>query len=197
MPAAAINRFLKCAWHLISIMQASAGASKEQRGDRRSEEQSAEGGRAATFSDHLVFNCTATLSVSSHNTMANLQSIPRFLLPRGYFLLLRQARLLLPLPSAAVLRYASSSSNPKTLSEQFRRRQTPVIPQPDKYRPPSHGKRTPRSQTEYKSYGPPITEEDKKRMRTKKYPNMMSPPGTFSHWFLNNKAIHLWITMVR
>jgi hypothetical protein len=47
-----------------------------------------------------------------------------------------------------------------------------------------------------KSYGPKITEEDKERMRTKKYPNMMSPEGTFSHWFLNNKVIHLWITMV-
>jgi hypothetical protein len=41
-----------------------------------------------------------------------------------------------------------------------------------------------------------LTEEDKKRMATKKYPNMMSPEGTFSHWFLNNRAIHLWITMV-
>lgn len=132
--------------------------------------------------------------VRSHFAMASLHSVPRFLLARNPIL-----RRTLPLsPQAAItLRYASSSSSPKTLSEQFRRRQQPVIPQPDKYRPPSHGKRTPRSETANRSYGPKLTEEDKKRMRTKKYPNMMSPEGTFSHWFLNNKVIHLWITMVR
>lgn len=127
--------------------------------------------------------------------MASLQSIPRFILPRGA-LLRPQARPLPLLPFASTLRYASSSAKPKTLSEQFRRRQTPVIPQPDKYRPPSHGKRTPRSETSQRSYGPALTEEDKKRMRTKKYPNMMSPEGSFSHWFFHNKALHLWITMV-
>ena len=135
-------------------------------------------------------------------TMATLQSIPRLLVPRASFLLRPQPRSIIPLPTATIFRYASSSSNPKTLSEQFRKRQqqqkaTPVIPQPDKYRPPSHGARTPRSQTEYRSYGPALTEEDKLRMRTKKYPNMMSPEGTFSHWFFNNRIIHLWISMVR
>ena len=132
--------------------------------------------------------------------MATLQSIPRFLLPRGTPLLRIQRGTHAPFPTTTILRYASSSS-PKTLSEQFKRRQqqqkaAPVIPQPDKYRPPSHGARTPRSQTEYRSYGPALTEEDKIRMRTKKYPNMMSPEGTFSHWFLNNRMIHIWITMV-
>lgn len=47
-----------------------------------------------------------------------------------------------------------------------------------------------------KSYGPKLTAEQKEEMRTKKYPNMMSPEGTFTHWFFNNKVIHLWITMV-
>ncbi|KAF1974962.1 hypothetical protein BU23DRAFT_530682 [Bimuria novae-zelandiae CBS 107.79] len=133
--------------------------------------------------------------------MATLQSIPRFLLPRATLLPRPQPRAIIPLPAATILRYASSSSSPKTLSEQFQKRQRhqqkapPVIPQPDKYRPPSHGARTPRSETSYRTYGPPLTEDDKIRMRTKKYPNMMSPEGTFSHWFLNNRAIHLWISM--
>jgi hypothetical protein len=107
----------------------------------------------------------------------------------------------LPLPTTTSLRHASSA---KPLSEEFRRRQAaqqnktaPVIPQPDKYRPPSHSKRTPNRNLENKIYGAPISEEDRKRMATKKYPNMMSPEGTFSHWFINNKVIHLWITMVR
>lgn len=140
----------------------------------------------------LQLHCTAPVSI---RTMATLHAIPRFLLPRGPLLLRPQARPLLPFPSTTNLRYAST--NPKTLSEQFKRRQTPVIPQPDKYRPPSHGKRTPRSETTQRSYGPALTAEDRERMRTKKYPNMMSPEGTFSHWFLNNRSIHLWITMVR
>lgn len=46
-----------------------------------------------------------------------------------------------------------------------------------------------------KSYGPKLTAAQKEEMRTKKYPNMMSPEGTFTHWFFNNKVIHLWITM--
>jgi hypothetical protein len=133
--------------------------------------------------------------------MASLHSIPRFLLPRGPLLLRPQARALPRLTSTTSLRHASLPTK-GGLSEEFRRRQaaqkkTPVIPQPDKYRPPSH-KYQPRRQNdlEGKVYGPKLTEEDKKRMATKKYPNMMSPEGTFSHWFLNNRAIHLWITMV-
>ncbi|KAI4643262.1 uncharacterized protein J4E78_009988 [Alternaria triticimaculans] len=132
--------------------------------------------------------------------MANLHSIPRFLLPRGPLLLRPQARAFLPLPSPTSARHASIT--PKGLSEEFRRRReaqqskgAPVIPQPDKYRPPSHSKRAPNRNLENKIYGAPVSEEDKKRMATKKYPNMMSPEGTFSHWFLHNRAIHLWITM--
>ncbi|KAI8936483.1 hypothetical protein NX059_006888 [Plenodomus lindquistii] len=139
--------------------------------------------------------------------MASLHSIPRFLLPRGPLLLRPQYRLLAAsTPSTIHLRHASTPS--KGLSEEFRRRQNlhkqsptatpkaaPVIPQPDKYRPPSHPARKPNRNLDNKVYGPPITEEDRKRMATKKYPNMMSPEGTFSHWFLHNRSIHLWITL--
>lgn len=129
--------------------------------------------------------------------MATLHRIPRALLyRRPVAALLRPQTLAFP---ATSLRYASENSKApkaKSLAEQFRRRQTPTIPQPDKYRPPSHGKRTPRSETPQKSYGPPLSEEDKLRMRTKKYPNMMSPEGTFSHWFLNNRLLHMYITLV-
>jgi hypothetical protein len=138
---------------------------------------------------------------SPPTAMASLQSIPRFLLPRGPVILRPQARAFLPLLPPTSVRHASIT--PKGLSEEFRRRReaqqsrgAPVIPQPDKYRPPSHSKRTPNRNLENKIYGAPISEEDKKRMATKKYPNMMSPEGTFSHWFLHNRAIHLWITMV-
>lgn len=131
--------------------------------------------------------------------MASIHQIPRFLLPRGPTLLrTRASHPTSPILSLSAYRHASSRAlppRPRTLQEQLKDK-TPVIPQPDKYRPPSHGRRTPRSETMQRSYGPKLSEEDKLRMRTKKYPNMMSPEGTFSHWFLNNKAIHIWITMV-
>jgi hypothetical protein len=143
-----------------------------------------------------------------HHTMATSQSIPRFLLPRGPLLLRPQTRLLLQ-QHTTFLRHASTTP-PKGLSAEFLKRRaaqqqksaqipkaTPVIPQPDKYRPPSHSARKPNRNLENKIYGAPVSEEDKKRMATKKYPNMMSPEGTFSHWFFHNKSIHLWITLVR
>ncbi|KAL1791837.1 hypothetical protein ACET3X_009588 [Alternaria dauci] len=131
--------------------------------------------------------------------MATLQSVTRFLLPRGPLLLRPQARAFLPLPSPTSVRHASIT--PKGLSEEFRRRReaqqqrgAPVIPQPDKYRPPSHSARPPNRNVQNRIYGPTITEEDKKRMAQKKYPNMMSPEGSFSHWFFHTRAIHIWIT---
>ncbi|KAH4180712.1 hypothetical protein HBH70_204080 [Parastagonospora nodorum] len=131
-------------------------------------------------------------------SVQSLQSIPRFLLPRGTSLLRPQTRFLLQNP--ALIRHASTPA--KGLSAEFlKRRQAqqqkapPVIPQPDKYRAPSHSARKPNRNLENKIYGAPPSEEDKKRMATKKYPNMMSPEGTFSHWFLHNKSIHLYITL--
>jgi len=32
-------------------------------------------------------------------------------------------------------------------------------------------------------------------METKKYPNMMPPEGTFSHWLLHNRSIHVYIAL--
>ncbi|KAF2733182.1 hypothetical protein EJ04DRAFT_495680 [Polyplosphaeria fusca] len=119
-------------------------------------------------------------------------SIPRFLLPRGPPLLRPQTRLAFPLTYS--LRYASTAK-PKSLAEQLRNKKPATLAQPDKWRPPSHGKMLPRSETAQRSYGPKLTEDDKERMRTKKYPNMMAPEGSFMYWFLNNRAIHLWITM--
>jgi hypothetical protein len=157
------------------------------------------------FSDHLQLSIDRT-SASLHApashpppTMASL-SIPRFLLPRQP--LLRPSRFTQALLPTAHVRHVSS---PRQLSAEFERRRAAaastkqkVMPQPDAYRAPSHGKTIRRADAGLgKVYGPKLSEQDRKRMATKKYPNMMSPEGTFSHWFLNNRVIHLWITMVR
>ncbi|KAF2746424.1 hypothetical protein M011DRAFT_80132 [Sporormia fimetaria CBS 119925] len=127
-------------------------------------------------------------------TSKTLQTIPRFLLPRSPFLFRARAFPLQATP-LSVLRHASSIPNRSSMPKLPLKPR--VIPQPDKYRPPSHGKRTPRSETLQKSYGPKLSEEDKVRMETKKYPNMMAPKGSFMYWFLNNIYIHMFITIVR
>jgi hypothetical protein len=152
-------------------------------------------------SDSRICAAPPSSKITTMASVQSLQSIPRFLLPRGPLLLRPQTRLLLQNP--ALLRHASTPA--KGLSAEFLRRRAaqqqkekapPVIPQPDKFRPPSHSARKPNRNLENRIYGAPVSEEDKKRMATKKYPNMMSPEGTFSYWFLHNKAIHLYITMV-
>lgn len=131
-----------------------------------------------------------------------MASIPRSLLPRRAHVLSPTRFTPALLPSTA----SRHASNARQLSAEFERRRAAaastkqhVIPQPDKYRPPSHSRTLPRRADAGTGnvYGPKLSDEDKKRMATKKYPNMMSPEGTFSHWFLNNRAIHTWITMVR
>lgn len=132
--------------------------------------------------------------------MASLHSIPRLLLARHP--LVRAPRFPPRIPTPPPTRHVST---PRQLSAEFERRRAAaastrqkVMPQPDAYRPPSHGKTVKRADSGLaKLYGPKLTDEDRRRMAEKKYPNMMSPEGTFSHWFLNNRAIHVWITMVR
>ena len=69
-----------------------------------------------------------------------------------------------------------------------------VLEKPTKFNPPSHGRRLRERVTRH--YGPELTQQQKLEQGTKQYPNMMPPKGTFMHWFLTNRSIHLWITMV-
>ncbi|KAL1654575.1 hypothetical protein SLS61_002764 [Didymella pomorum] len=110
-------------------------------------------------------------------------SIPRFLLPRQP--LLRPSRISSSLLPTTAVRHVSS---PRQLSAEFERRRAAaastkqkVMPQPDAYRAPSHGKTVRRKDSGVGAvYGPKLSAEDRKRMATKKYPNMMSPEGTFN-----------------
>lgn len=69
----------------------------------------------------------------------------------------------------------------------------PVLEKPARFNPPSHGARLRRGPPRYA--GPQLSQEERDAQRTRKYPNMMPAEGTFLHWFLNNRAIHLYITM--
>ena len=115
-------------------------------------------------------------------------SIPRFLLPRANYLLRPRSRLLPPTSNShsALVRHASNSqpSSSKPL----------VLEKPAKFNPPSHGAHLPRKKP--RNYGPALTEQQKHEMKTKKYPSMMPPEGSFMHWFLTNRWLHTWISLV-
>lgn len=115
-------------------------------------------------------------------TMASL-SIPRFLLPRAN-LYLRDQRLQHRLATLG-LRHASTSAPSKPR----------VLEKPERFNPPSHPARLRKTPRQYP--GAPLAEHEREAQKTRQYPHMMPPEGSFMHWFLTNKMIHTWITLVR
>nr|POE47769.1 hypothetical protein CFP56_01100 [Quercus suber] len=67
-----------------------------------------------------------------------------------------------------------------------------VLEKPERFNPPSHPSRI-RPKPKY--YGPDLNEHERRAQRTRKYPHMMPAEGTFLHWFLTNRNIHLFISM--
>lgn len=127
-----------------------------------------------------------------HHCVARMSSsIPRFLLPRGYTFpyhvnasALRPSR---PIhQTLPACKHASTTTpTPKVIR----------LEKPAKFNPPSHGKRL--KQQIPRHYGPQLTQEQKVEQKTKKYPRMMPPPGTFMFWFLTSRGIHTFISLVR
>lgn len=70
-----------------------------------------------------------------------------------------------------------------------------VLEKPEKFNPPSHSAKS-RKSPSYQ-YGPQIAIKELDQQSKKRYPNMMPPEGTFMHWFIHNKLIHLWLSLVR
>jgi hypothetical protein len=70
-----------------------------------------------------------------------------------------------------------------------------VLEQPDKFRPPSHPSRIARRRKRV-YYGRDLSEEDKAELDSRQYPYAFPPKQSFMHWFLTNRKIHLWITLV-
>ncbi|KAK4987138.1 hypothetical protein LTR50_004835 [Elasticomyces elasticus] len=109
-------------------------------------------------------------------------AISRYLLPRGS--LSRQDKHLQARLKALSVRHASSSS---TASVKPR-----VLEKPTRFNPPSHSSR----RTKPRAYpGPPLSDHAREEMKKKRYPHMMPPEGTFMHWFLTDRSIHVWISL--
>lgn len=112
-------------------------------------------------------------------------TIPRFLLPqRG---LIWQARTFTISTSVRSARHASSKAVPKSSKPR-------VLEKPDKFNPPSHGAKLRKEAKRYP--GPPLSAQELAAQKTKQYPNMMPPEGSFMHWFITNRSIHIYITLV-
>jgi hypothetical protein len=119
-------------------------------------------------------------------TMPPTNPIPRFLLPqRGA---IWRTRLSPSSASSITIRNASHKA-PKKSSKPL------VLEKPAKFNPPSHGSRLRKEPPRYP--GPQLSAEQQATQKTKQYPNMMPPEGTFMHWFVNNRSIHMYITLVR
>ncbi|KIH95221.1 hypothetical protein SPBR_03986 [Sporothrix brasiliensis 5110] len=73
-----------------------------------------------------------------------------------------------------------------------------VLEKPAKFNPPSHGARLPRRNANAPAaqhYGGDLSAAERAAQRTRQYPGMMAPPGTWAHWFWTSRAFHLGITM--
>lgn len=71
-----------------------------------------------------------------------------------------------------------------------------LLEKPTRFNPPSHPARLPRRNRQ-PAFQVPLSAKEKEQQKRKQYPHMMPPEGTFFHWFLTNRTIHVWITMVR
>ncbi|KAI0809364.1 hypothetical protein GGR55DRAFT_649633 [Xylaria sp. FL0064] len=68
-----------------------------------------------------------------------------------------------------------------------------VLEKPERFNPPSHGSRLPRSTPRH--YGGSMTAEEVQAQTQRTYPGLPPPPNTWSHWFINNRHIHMFITL--
>ena len=113
----------------------------------------------------------------------SMSSALRRLAPRASLHLhLKQLQQRLLTPS---LRSASTSPPPKPR----------VLEKPERFNPPSHPSRLRSRGPKY--YGPALSSHEREAQKTRRYPHMMPPEGTFMHWFLTDRRVHLYITMVR
>ncbi|KAK5137391.1 hypothetical protein LTR08_008969 [Meristemomyces frigidus] len=79
------------------------------------------------------------------------------------------------------VRYASTVPPPKPR----------VLEKPERFNPPSHPSRL---RTKPKYYAD-LSIHERQTQKTKQYPHMMPPEGSFMHWFLTDRTIHLYITL--
>ncbi|KAI0101863.1 hypothetical protein GGR51DRAFT_305479 [Nemania sp. FL0031] len=68
-----------------------------------------------------------------------------------------------------------------------------ILEKPERFNPPSHGSRLPRSTPRH--YGGSPTAEEVRAQGQRTYPGLPPPPNTWSHWFINSRGVHTFITL--
>lgn len=136
--------------------------------------------RSELLDDFTELHIGASLSAMPPPT-----PIPRFLLPQRSAIW--RTRLAIPSSTFLTIRNASTKKKPQ-------KSKPLVLEKPAKFNPPSHPARLRKEAPRYP--GPQLSDEEVARQKSKKYPNMMPPEGSFMHWFMTNKTIHMWISLV-
>lgn len=129
------------------------------------------------------------MSLIDQSTMSG--AIPRFLLPQQGPIW--RSRAVSISRTTQIIRNASHKATPKAKTTPITSK-VPVLEKPAKFNPPSHGSKLSKARPQYQ--GPPLSEAQKVAQRTRRYPHTMPNEGTFLHWFLNNRSIHTYITLV-
>lgn len=115
-------------------------------------------------------------------------SIPRFLLPQRGLIWRRAAADSAP----------PSTTNRQTITLRRLASTKPggprVLEKPERFNPPSHGARLPKKQIP-RHYGGELSEAEVKVQAQKDYPMTMPAKGSFAHWFLTSRWIHMVITV--
>jgi hypothetical protein len=71
-----------------------------------------------------------------------------------------------------------------------------VLAKPERFNPPSHGARLPKK-TPPRHYGGDLSAAEIRVQQQTDYPGMAPPKGTWAHWFIHNRWLHVAITVVR
>ncbi|KAK4190012.1 hypothetical protein QBC35DRAFT_491767 [Podospora australis] len=120
-------------------------------------------------------------------------SIPRFLLPQRGLIWRRVAAGSLHPSSAStttqnqIITRRLASTKPSPTGPR-------VLEKPERFNPPSHGSRLPKKQIP-RHYGGDLSEAERTVQAQRDYPMTMPAKGTWAHWFLHSRWIHLVITM--
>ncbi|PHH77579.1 hypothetical protein CDD80_465 [Ophiocordyceps camponoti-rufipedis] len=102
----------------------------------------------------------------------------------------RSSRIRLPPPPMKRWSSSSSSSSSSSASGDG----TIVLEKPAKFNPPSHGSRL-RTSSLPKHYAPPLSAAEVARRRSRDYPGVMAPEGSWAHWVWHSRLLHTCITM--
>ncbi|KAI9885997.1 MAG: hypothetical protein M1823_002219 [Watsoniomyces obsoletus] len=70
-----------------------------------------------------------------------------------------------------------------------------ILEKPSRYNPPSHPTRTKQPPSAPRNYPGPRPDPSQKSSSRKRYPNSFPDEGSFMHWFLTTRWIHLCISL--